>query len=71
MNYVLRQILRVEGTGLGLSLTEKLVKLMGGEINVESEYGKGSTFRVKLSQKIVNEAPVGNFSDQYNEFVNQ
>jgi CheY-like chemotaxis protein/HPt (histidine-containing phosphotransfer) domain-containing protein len=61
----------IEGTGLGLSLTEKLVKLMGGEINVESEYGKGSTFSVKLSQKIVNEAPVGNFSDQYNEFVNQ
>ena len=61
----------IEGTGLGLSLTEKLVKLMGGEIYVESEYGKGSTFSVKLSQKIVNEAPVGNFSDQYNEFVNQ
>ena len=61
----------IEGTGLGLSLTEKLVKLMGGEINVKSEYGKGSTFSVKLSQKIINEAPVGNFSDQYNEFVNQ
>ena len=61
----------IEGTGLGLSLTEKLVKLMGGEINVKSEYGKGSTFSVKLSQKIINAAPVGNFSDQYNEFVNQ
>ncbi len=61
----------IEGTGLGLSLTEKLVKLMGGEINVESEYGKGSTFSVKLSQKIVNAAPVGNFSNQYNEFVSQ
>jgi signal transduction histidine kinase len=33
-----------EGTGLGLYLCRKLLSLMGGEINVESEYGKGSRF---------------------------
>jgi signal transduction histidine kinase/CheY-like chemotaxis protein len=36
------------GTGLGLTITSLLTKIMGGDINVRSEIGKGSTFRVKL-----------------------
>ena len=43
----------IEGTGLGLAITKSLVELMKGKIEVESEYKKGSTFRVTLPQKRV------------------
>ncbi|MCL2006032.1 MAG: ATP-binding protein [Planctomycetaceae bacterium] len=49
----------VEGTGLGLAITHRLIYLMGGNIQVESEPGKGTLFTVRLPQAIVDDKLLG------------
>lgn len=53
---------RIEGTGLGMNITLRLLELMNGKIDVDSEYGKGSEFVVQIPQKVANSAPVGSQS---------
>jgi signal transduction histidine kinase/CheY-like chemotaxis protein len=47
-----------EGTGLGLVITHHFIQLMGGEIGVMSELGKGSLFKFNLPLEVVNEADI-------------
>ena len=42
-----------EGTGLGLAITKQLISLMDGDIQVQSEYGKGTRFIIYIKQRVV------------------
>jgi CheY-like chemotaxis protein len=49
----------VEGTGLGLVITQQLLDLMDGSISVKSVFGKGSTFTVRIRQKLISGEVIG------------
>ena len=57
----------IEGTGLGLSITKKFTDMMMGTIEVESVLYEGSTFIVKLPQKIADKGTVGHFDERLNK----
>lgn len=61
----------IEGTGLGMGITMSLLKMMDGDMKVESEYGKGSTFTVFIPQKIVSDEPTGSFQKIQEENTRQ
>ncbi|MBP3568279.1 MAG: response regulator [Lachnospiraceae bacterium] len=55
----------IEGTGLGLNITKRLTEMMGGNIEVTSEYGKGSCFTVKIPQQVIDASPLGKLDQAY------
>lgn len=56
----------IEGSGLGLAITHEIVEMMGGSLSLESEYGWGTTFCARIPQKVIEEIPVGDFTNLKN-----
>ncbi|MBQ9275702.1 MAG: response regulator [Succinivibrio sp.] len=55
----------VEGTGLGMSITTKLLALMHSKLEVHSVYGQGSDFSFVVEQQVLNTTPLGDLSESY------
>ncbi|MBR6158785.1 MAG: response regulator, partial [Lachnospiraceae bacterium] len=59
----------IEGTGLGMSIAQYLLSLMGSKLEVKSVYGTGSRFRFVLRQEVVSRERLGDYSSAYRELV--
>ena len=53
----------IEGTGLGMTISKRLLELMGSELKIRSTYGKGSTFSFELWQKVEDPTPMGDYRE--------
>ena len=54
----------IEGTGLGMSIVTKLLDMMGSRLEVQSIYGKGSTFSFRVKQGVAKVTPMGDYSQR-------
>ncbi len=59
----------IEGTGLGIPITQKLLGLMGSSLEVESEYGVGSTFSFKLVQEVTSWEQIGDYKNAFEKGI--
>ncbi|MCR4605363.1 MAG: response regulator [Eubacterium sp.] len=59
----------IEGTGLGMTITQKLLKLMNSKLVVESEYGVGSTFSFSVLQGVVSREYVGDYEESFHRHL--
>lgn len=57
----------IEGTGLGLALSQRILHRMGSELKFESVYGEGSAFFFTIRQVVRDDTPVGDFQQKYKQ----
>lgn len=60
----------IEGTGLGLNITMRLLNLMGSKLQVQSEYGKGSKFFFELKQLVTDSVTIAEYNKQQKQNQN-
>ena len=53
----------IQGTGLGLDISRRFAELMGGSLKCKSVYGEGSEFTLSITQKIIDDTPIGVFRE--------
>lgn len=61
----------IEGTGLGLPITGRLVEMMHGTIQIDSVYGEGSCFSVRIPQKVISYEQMGDFKNKFQDSTRQ
>ena len=55
----------IEGSGLGMTIAQSFLDMMGSHLEVESEYGKGSVFSFEIDQKVIKWDPIGDFQESF------
>ena len=61
----------IEGTGLGMNITQRLLHMMNSDLEVQSVYGEGSTFAFTIEQPVINWEPLGNFEENYRNMLSK
>ncbi len=61
----------IEGTGLGMTIVQRFLEMMGSHLEVESEYGKGSVFSFELEQKVVKWDPIGDLEEAFRRSLSE
>ncbi len=61
----------IEGTGLGMTITKRLLNMMNSSLEVESVYGEGSTFSFRIQQKVVIWERLGDYEESYRNSISQ
>ena len=62
---------KIEGTGLGMSITRSLLEMMGSTLKVDSVYGEGSDFHFDIKQKVVRWDVIGDYEASYKEHISK